>query len=61
MTEQSDWNSPSASSASGVATWIIFAGLLVFGVLIGLGFMAIMSYNQQSQTATGSQTVPSSR
>jgi hypothetical protein len=39
-------------------TWIILAGLLVLGVLIGAGSMAITSINQQAQTATGSQTVP---
>ena len=59
MTEQLDQNPPSAGASA--STWIILAGLLVLGALIGLGLMGIMSYNQQGETATGSQTVPSSR
>jgi hypothetical protein len=44
-----------------VGTWMILVGLLVLGVVLSLGGLAITSINQQGQTATGSQTVPASR
>jgi hypothetical protein len=33
----------------------------VLGLVVSLGGLAITSINQQAQTATGSQTVPTSR
>ena len=44
-----------------VGTWIILIGLAVIAVGGSVGGLAITGYNQQGQTATGSQSVPSSR
>ena len=41
-----------------VWVWITLAGLLVVGVLIAFGSMAIMSNNQQMQTQTGTAPAP---
>jgi hypothetical protein len=40
-------------------TWIVVGGLLILGVLIGVGGLALTSANQHGQTPTGSQSVPS--
>lgn len=47
-----------ASAESSVWVWIILAGLLVFGALIGVGSLALINATQQAQLPTGSQTVP---
>ena len=48
-----------SSADTDMWTWIILAGLLVLGFLVAMGSLALMSMNQQGQTATGSQTTPS--
>jgi hypothetical protein len=41
--------------------WIVTGGLLVLGLIVGVGALALMDLNQQQQLPTGSQSVPSSK
>lgn len=48
-----------ASSADpGIWTWIILAALLVIGVLIAIGSLALITVNQEPQLPTESQPAP---
>ena len=49
------------SSENIIWIWVILAGLLVFGALTALGFLALTNLTQQGQMPTGSQTTPSSQ
>jgi hypothetical protein len=60
MGEQPSRRISSADSQVDSWTWIILAGLLLLGALVGVGGLAITSMNQ-AKTAPGSQTVPPSR
>ena len=42
-------------------TWIMIAILLVLAVAIGAGSLALTYWNQQAETPTGSQSVPTRR
>jgi hypothetical protein len=58
---QNDPVSDVPSSRVDAWTWIMLAILLALGVLIGLGGLALTHWNQQMETPTGSQTVPTRR
>jgi hypothetical protein len=51
----------SGTSKSDATTWVILAGLLVLGFLVGLGGIAITDFNQQGQLAAEAQTTPNAR
>jgi hypothetical protein len=51
----------SGSSKSDATTWVILAGLLVLGFVIGVGGIALANLNEQGQMATTSEPTPSAR
>ena len=51
-------STPGSSADVDIWVWITLAGLLVVGLLIAFGSMAIMSHNQQMQNQTGTSPAP---
>jgi hypothetical protein len=48
----------SHSSDNNVSIWMMLAVLLVVAALIASGSMSLLSWNQQNEQPTGSQSMP---
>jgi hypothetical protein len=48
----------SHSSDNNISIWMTLALLLIVAGLVAMGSMALLSWNQQNEQPTGSQTAP---